>query len=659
MPFLRGDTSSLQEVILSLSLLLASASALTAVESAPTDIVVTAALVPVAFSEAPVSITVFDQRQIEAFSFPFVSNLARLAPSVSVSTSGGIGSQSQIRIRGAEANHTRVVIDGIPFNDTASDDQPRFETFSAGGLGRIELIRGPASAIYGSEALGGVVSLNSPDPLGSLRASALAEYGSDDFARATAAIVSGGDTVGVSAAGSFARGDGIDVLGGGTGDKDGFRNYSGSLKVVARPGSDGELGIVGHYIRHRAEFDGTPAPFYTRADTAEFSKAETYAVRSWAKLGLAADAPWSGLVEAVYLDSTNRNYDADSSPVHSNDTFGRRTGVAGQLTHRFTLGGAAQTLVGRIEREDEAYKTRDREFGGFGDVDFTRARNTFVGEWLGKWGDILSTDIAVRHDAFNRFKDDTTLRAHAIVHVTPSVGILAGYSEGLSQPGFAELFGFARDSGFVGNPALTPEKSRGFEAGLRWTADTAKFEVVAFTNTLRDEILYESLPSPDPFTYPYTYVNADGKSRRKGIEVSGEYRPFDALRISANYTYLDAKEQKLAGGTRTREIRRPTHSANLYADYESGPLTLGGSLSYVGKRADTDFDVFDLDTFDYLRVKLKSYVLASARIAYAITPNIEAFGRIENAFDEKYQDSVGYATPGRTVYAGVRVRLGD
>jgi vitamin B12 transporter len=642
---------------MSISLLLASASALaTANASSGSDIIVTAALVPVAASDAPASITVFDQQRIEAFSYPFASDLIRLAPGISVSSAGGIGSQSQVRIRGAEANHTLVVIDGIPFNDTASDDQPRFETFSADGLGRIELIRGPHSAIYGSEALGGVVSLNSPDPIGALQASALAEYGSDNFARGSAAIVSGGDTVGVSATGNFSRGDGIDVLGGGLGDKDGFKNYGGSLKAVARPGSDGELGIVGHYIHHHGEFDGTPAPFFVRADTAENSTAETYAVRSWAKLGLADDAPWSGMIEALYLDSTNRNYDAD---LHTNDTQGNRTRFAGQLTHRFSLGGTAQTLVGRVEQEDEAYKTRDRQFGGFGDVDYTRARTTFVGEWLGEWEDLVSTDVAIRHDAFNRFKDTTTLRAHAVVHVTPAIGIVGGYSEGLSQPGFAELFGFARDSGFVGNPALTPEKSKGFEGGLRWTSDVARLELIAFTNTLRDEIVFESLPSTPTIMFPYTYVNADGKSGRRGIELSGEYRPIDNLRISANYTYLDAKEQKLAGGSKTREIRRAKHSANLYADYMGGPLTLGGSLSYVGKRADMDFDQFDPVTFDPLRVRLKSYVLAGARAAYAITPALEVFARIENAFDEKYQDVVGYATLGRTVYAGLRLRLGN
>ena len=613
------------------------------------DIVVTASLVPVTVADAPASVTMMDQARIDALDTPFALDLIRLAPGVSVASSGGPGSQTQIRIRGAEANHTLIFIDGIAFNDAASDDQPRFETFPADGLSRIEVIRGAQSAIYGSEALGGVIALETPDPFGTARATASGEYGSDDFTRASVAVASGGEKAGVSATGSFARGDGIDIFGGSSGDKDGFKNYSGSLKAIARPGSDGELGVVARYIHHHAEFDGTPPPFYVRADTAENSTAETYALRSWTKLGLAADAPWSLLVEGQYLDSTNRNFDADTT--HTNDSIGRRTHFAGQLVHRFALGANRQALVIRLDREDEDYATRDKQFGGSGDVDYDRGRTALIGEWRADWGSLVSTDIAVRHDAFNRFKDATTIRAHAIVHVTPSVGVVGGYSEGISQPGFAELFGYARDSGFVGNPTLTPEKSSGFEAGVRWTGSQASLEVVGFSNSLRDEIVYEGLPATPPI-YPYTYVNASGKSRRRGVEISGELRPVEGLRIAANYTYLKAEEQKVSGATRMQEVRRPKHSGNLYADWTSGPFTLGGALAYVGKRRDIDFDIFQ-------DVSLHDYILASARVAYRVTESIELFGRVENAGDAHYQDVVGYATRGRSAYAGVRVRLGD
>ncbi|WP_157217232.1 TonB-dependent receptor plug domain-containing protein [Flavisphingomonas formosensis] len=628
----------------SLILLAAAAAAASPASDSPDTIVVTAALVPVSQVDVPASVTVFDQQQIRSRGAPFALDLIRLAPGVSVATSGDMGALTQIRIRGAEANHTLVYIDGIDFNDLASDDQPRFETFAADGLGRIEVIRGPQSAIYGSEALGGVIALDTPDPFGALRATASAEYGSHDFARTSAAIASGGDKVGISATGSFARSDGIDILGGGTGDKDGFKSYSASLKAVARPGSDGEIGIVGHYIHHHDEFDGTPPPYYLRGDTAESSTAETYALRSWARLGLGPDAAWSGQIDAQYLDSTNRNYDGD---VHTNDSIGRRTRIGGQIVHRFAFGSNRQTLIARIDREDEHYATRDRQYGSASDVDYSRGRTALLGEWLGEWGSLLSTDVALRHDAFNRFKDATTVRAHAILHVTPAIGIVGGYSEGISQPGFAELFGYGRDTGFLGNPALTPEKSRGFEAGLRWAGHTASLELTGFSNALRDEIVYTGLPATPTIPYPYTYVNDPGKSRRRGFELSGEWRPIAGLRLNANYTYLDARD-----GSKVREVRRPKHSANLYADWIKGPFSLGGSLSYVGKRRDIDFDI-------YQPVELKDYVLAGGRIAYAISSNLEIFGRIENAFDSHYQDVVGYRTLGRTVYGGLRVRLGE
>ena len=110
----------------------------------------------------------------------------------------------------------------------------------------------------------------------------------------------------------------------------------------------------------------------------------------------------------------------------------------------------------------------------------------------------------------------------------------------------------------------------------------------------------------------------------------------------------------MAGGIQLRELRRPRHTANIAFDYTTGPLALGGSLAYVGSRRDTDFDLFPAQT-----LTLGDYVLASARIGYAILPGIEIFARGSNLFNEEYQDVVGYATPGRAVYAGLRLRLGD
>ena len=310
------------------------------------EIVITASREPIAASEAPVSLSIIDSPTIEALSLPLAHDLARLTPGLSVAVSGSPGSLTQIRIRGAEANHTLLFIDGIAFNDPASGNQARFETLATDGLGQIEIVRGPQSALWGSEALGGVIALTSPDPLGSNRLTATAEYGSHDAARASVGVVAGSDSTGISATASYLRNDGVDIFGGGSGDRDGFENFTLGLKGITRPSDNSEIGVAARYIQAESEFDGTPPPFFTRADTREESKAETAAVRGWARIGLAPDAPWSAQVEAQYLRSENRNFNAR---VHTNDTIGDRYRLGGQAVHRDPA---------RIDRGDRA-RARD------------------------------------------------------------------------------------------------------------------------------------------------------------------------------------------------------------------------------------------------------------------------------------------------------------
>jgi len=609
---------------------------------AETDIVVTASLTPLPEDEAPAAITLFDASEIEALGAADAVDLIRLSPGVAVAQSGGPGSQAQVRIRGAEANHTLVFIDGIAFNDLAANNEARFETFTADNLGRLELIRGPQSALWGSEALGGVIAMATPDPLGTLRGSAHVEAGELDSYRASAAFASGGEVAGLSGTLSYAQSDGIDILGGGAGDADGFENLTASLKGVVEAGGF-EGGVVGRAIRHDAEFDGFDANFQ-RADSQDASAAETYAVRGWAGYGLDADAPWWVRLEAQHLDSENRNR---TGTVRTNDSYGRRTRFGGQAGTRFGIGSTAHELIAAVEREEERFGTRDLLFGGATDRDLERGRTAFVFEWRARFSDWLTTDLAVRHDDFSRFDDTTTFRAQAEAELGGGFSILGSYGEGIAQPSFVDLFGFGPGSRFIGNPDLRPERSEGYELGLRFRQSGLKLEAIAYSNDLADEIVEDFSIFPD-----YTVVNAEGSSRRRGIEVSAEWQAAQGLSLGANYTYLDADQAQAAGAAAEREVRRPEHTANLYGSWRRGPLTVGGSLAYVGERIDRDFDAFPAPL-----VELDAYVLASARVAYRLTERLEAFARVENGFDERYQDVVGYATPGRTIHAGIRLAL--
>ncbi|WP_167737315.1 TonB-dependent receptor plug domain-containing protein [Sphingomonas parva] len=611
------------------------------IAAAPTDetqsIVVTAAREPLAEEEAPASVTTFDSETIDRLGLAGGADLLRLSAGVSVATTGPRGTQTQLRIRGAEANHSLLFVDGIRFNDPAAGNEARFELLTTDALSRVEIVRGPQSALWGSEALGGVVALETADPLGPRRLSALGEYGSFDSGRAALQFASGGETAGLSGSASWIGSDGIDSFGAG-GERDGFETVNASLKGAVHPSADTEIGLVGHWMEGESEYDGFDPITFRRADTLDETANRIRAARGWAR---AEAAGWSLLAELGWLDSANRNRLDDE---RLNSTFGERLSAGAQLSR--TLGGHRMTAA--VEHEAEDFRARDQVYLGGTDQNRGRHLTALVGEWHARWSGLVSTDLAVRHDAFSAFADATTFRAAAVVMPAQGWRLHAAYGEGIAQPTFYDLYGFFPGS-FLGNPALRPESSRGWEAGIRWEKRTLTLGVTGFSNRLRDEIV----DTFDPLTFQSSTANAEGRSRRRGIEAEAAWRPSDAFGLALNYSWLDAEERQDAGDLAVREIRRPRHSVNLVASGTRGRLSWGGSAAYIGARHDTDFDPFPARDF-----RLDDYLLASLRLSWTLSDGLEAYGRVENGFDSDYQDVIGYNTPGRAVYAGFRFRLG-
>jgi len=602
-------------------------------------IVVTASRQPVAVQDAPASATVFDEEMVDDLALPAVPDLLRLSPGLTVATTGPRGTQTQVRIRGAEANHTLVFVDGIRFNDPAAGNEARFELLTSDSLARLEVVRGPQSALWGSEALGGVIAAETADPFRGGGFEGLAEYGSLDSARLSARYALDAGKVGVMASANWLRSDGIDSFGAAGGDRDGFDNRAASLRIEGRPGAGVRLGVTGHWIEGRSDYDGFDPVFFTRADTADTTENRIAAVRGWAQ---GAWGGWTLDADASWLDSANRNRLTGAS---LNSTFGDRLTLGAQLSRR--IGG--HRITAAITHEKEDFRARDTAFFGGTDQDRSRRLTAIVGEWRAEWSRAIVTDVALRHDSFSAFADATTLRASLLVRPARGLSLHAAYGEGIAQPTFYDLYGFFPGS-FAGNPALKPEHARGWEAGIAWQDSRFSLGATWFSARLKDEIVDVF----DPLTFLSSTENAAGRSRRDGIELSAGFRRGAGLSLQANYTWLDADEQRAAGAALVREVRRPRHSFNLIGFGDIGRFRWGASLAYVGKRRDTDFDLFPAAT-----VTLGDYVLASANLAYRVLPQLELFARAENAFDADYQDVVGYNTPGRTVYAGLRVTFGD
>ena len=602
------------------------------------DIVVTASRAPVEAQDSVVPIlTVKEEETRPGPYLPIAAEVLRGFPGVSVSVSGPKGSQTQLRIRGAEANHTLLFVDGIRFNDPAAGNEPRFELLTGDGLARIDVIRGPQSALWGSEAIGGVVAAYTVSASARPSLRATAEYGSLDSVRVAGQASSEVGRIALSATAGWQKSEGVDSFDG-TGDRDGYENLSASLKAIYRPTDGLQLGAVGHWIEGTSEYDGLDPVTFRRADTRDSTKNRIGAIRAWAE---AESGDWIGRIEASYLASDNRNL-LDGSPL--NRTAGNRLTIGGQLTKE--VGAHSVSLA--AEHQGEEFRARDQSFFGATDQDRSRDLDAAVIEWRADWTSWLTTDLAVRHDSFSAFEDATTIRAGATVKPLRHLTILGGYGDGIAQPSFYDLYGFFPGS-FVGNPALKPERSEEWQIGVRWEGRLS-LELNAFSARLEDEIIDVF----DPATFLSSTANASGTSRRRGVEAQAELRLPANGKISFFYTWLDAEERQAAGGLAVREIRRPRHSASLSGYRWFGPVQVSAKLAYIGRRRDMDFDSFPARS-----VTLGDYFLASASIDWRISKALEAFVRTENALDATYQDVFGYRTPGRTAYAGLRLRLGD
>jgi len=596
------------------------------------QIVITASRAPEREAKTPASVTIIDQQWIERLDEPVLSALLRLTPSAAVATSGPAGSLTEIRIRGAEANHTLLFVDGIKIDDPASGDTPRYEILNADLASRIEVVRGPQSALWGSEAIGGVIAVNGVDDIPGARASA--EAGSFGMIRASASGALTTSDAGIAGAIGFQRATGINSVAG-PGDKDGYRNLSGRLRGTWHPRADIEVGASALALTGRDQFDGFDFLTGAHADTLDSSRNRLAAGRIWATLGTDT-SPWRTQVAGTLLGSSNKNYLDD---IQQNRTRGTRRNLSAQLERRFTTGAVAHRLIVAGETERETFHARDTAFGGFTTQDRTRSHESITAEWRGdtKW---IAGNVAMRRDMFNRFRDATSLRASLLGQLGGGFSIAGSYAEGIAQPTFFDLYGFFPGN-FVGNPDLKPESSRGFEVALRYRRGAVGASLTGYRQRLHDEIVNNAT-----FT---SVLNAPGSSRRSGLEATVDWKLGEALRLSANYAYLKATQPDAVTGERATETRRPKHSGSVSADGSIGRITYGASLAYVGKHLD------NRDTFPFDRVTLGSYWLADARVAYAVVPGVELFARGANLFDQHYQDVFSYRTEGRGLFAGIRL----
>ncbi|WP_425288438.1 TonB-dependent receptor plug domain-containing protein [Sphingomonas gellani] len=606
------------------------------------DVVVTANRAATPIDRVGQAVTVLDTAEITRRQSVLVADLLRQTPGVSITRNGGPGTLAGVNIRGADADQTVALIDGIKINDPSSPGGGfDFGTLLVGNIARIEVLRGAQSVLWGSQAIGGVVNLITRQPTDDLRVNARAEGGWHDTGQGYANVSGKMGPVLASFGGGYYRTDGISAYDGGA-ERDGYRNYgaNGSLGIALTPTLS--VDVRGFYSNGRTHIDGFPAPNYTFADTPEFADTEQWTGYAGANLAL-FDGRLRNRIGYAHTQTNRENYDpTDGTTVETFRGRGRNDRVEYQGI--VDLGRIAQGTFG-AEREVSRSTTSSYGFGS----PRGRARLFSV------YGQLAVTPIAgltatggVRHDDHNVFGGETTFSGSGVY--SPNDGattIRASYSEGFKTPTLYQL------QSEYGNLALNPERSKGWDAGITQRALDGALEASAtwFHRNSRDLITFISCDTPltgicvdRPFG---TYDNV-ARARAQGLEFALALKPVEAFTVSASYTYLETKNRSAGDPNQgNRLARRPDHSVTVNADYRwTFGLETGATLTSVGN---------SFNDAGNLR-RLQGYVLADLRAALPITDNLSVYGRVENVFNERYQTVADYGQPGRAAYAGVRIR---
>ncbi|MEN2975913.1 TonB-dependent receptor [Tistrella bauzanensis] len=596
---------------------------------------VSAARTPTPLAAIGSAVTVITGEQLEALQIRHVDDALRLVPGVAVSRTGSVGGLSQIRIRGSEGNQTLVRIDGIEVSDPSAGSEFDFAHLLAYEVERIEVLRGPQSALYGSDAMGGVIDITTKRGAGPLSGSLRTEAGSFETREAVGSL-SYGDEIfdGMVSVQSF-RTDGISVADerAGNPETDGYRNRSAFAKFGWRPTEDLEFALVGRTLRYRAEGDGystlpVDGDEETRG-TQSFARAEArYAMADgrWRhKLGMAhtehdRDYRTDGTISSTYL---GRRLKTDYQTDYSVDTT---TGLP--ASHDISLAAEYERETVRTHSD---WSSVDRAFDATG----------YAAEYRLGLFDSLFLSAAGRLDQNELFDDAATYRLTA-AWVIDGTGtrLRTSYGTGVKNPTLFELFGYS--ASYRGNPDLKPERAKGWDAGVEQSFLNGR--VTADLGYFRQDIDRLIQGTGD------TSINLDGTSRIDGIEASLTLRPVGWMDIRLAYTYTDGED---ANGEEL--VRRAPHvaSADIATRFLDDRARAGVSVVHNGEQKDWAYDA------SYTRsiVTLDAYTLVGLTAAYDLTDRAEIFGRVDNLFDEQYQEVLGYGSRGRAAYAGLRMRF--
>lgn len=586
----------------------------------------------------PGSATIIEKHEIERRQVRDVADVLRDVPGVAVSVVAG---QSQIRLRGSEANHVLVLVDGIEVSDPFGGEFD-LSTLQAEIGAHVEVLRGPQSALYGSDAIGGVVAYQSGNFSGF---GGRIEAGTNNTLNGALRMGASKSGWSASLSGAFVSTDGEPNARAGGRDI-GRDSYTLSGKGALDVTKSLTLRAVGRYVLTQGDFndqDFDPAsPTFGLVIDSPGQRYENEAIYAL------AGAEWSLLDDRWTNDLSVQLADIRRDSFSS---FGRSFGSEGERVKASYIGSydlssrGDHGLTFAADWEEERYRNTD-PFG----FAFTGTRSNQNVGLVGQYRltrDAFAIFAAIRHDVNENFADATTYRLAGSVAATDTTRLRASIGSGIKNPGFYELFGFV-DGRFIGNESLRPEKSTGWEVGI----DQALFDAAVnlsltwFDSELEGEI-FTAYPAPDFVTTP---ANRESVSKRRGIEAALDAIICDTLSLNAAYSFVDAEESGL------EEVRRPRHIASAALNWTHPRDRASASLA-VRHNGEAQDLAFTDPSFVPVRVTLPDYTLVNLYGELQLAEGLRLFARGENLLDQTYEQVFSFVSPGRSFVAGLRARF--
>ncbi|MCE2390925.1 MAG: TonB-dependent receptor [Proteobacteria bacterium] len=607
----------------------------------PETLLVRAARLPLPASHSGSSASVLGREELERRQSASVGELLRSLPGVAMSRAGVVGSKSDLRLRGGEANHVLVFVDGVEANDPAGGGQFNFAHLLNSGIESVEVLRGPQSALWGSDALSGVVNIETRRAAPGFHSDVFAEGGSDAWRRFGGSLAYADERLNARLGIDRLATDGNNISRRGNED-DGYENLTTHLGLGYRLTGAFRVETALRYTDASNEFDAGSPP----SDNDRETDSQRLYGRVAAHLDT-LDGRWTHRFSYALTDTDNDNH----SDGARNSSTAAKVKLAGYQT-RFAL-TEEHALTAAFESQQEEWGQR-AQASIFGDPNHDEEMRTrsWIFEYQGQPLSALWLQASLRRDDNSDFGDKSTGRVSAAWRVADRTKLRSAWGTGIKNPTFTERFGYYTH--FIGNSRLEPEESRGWEVGVDQSlfGERLELSLTWFDERLEDEINGFAY---DPVHGGFTAVNKPGESRRKGLELGGFWRLGQSLDLRFSYTRLDASEQD-ASGRQGDEIRRPEHvaSANLNWISPARRVNLNLNIDYNGRQGDTDFS-----SWPSRPVELDDFTLVSVAGSYRLSDQWQLFARVENALDEDYEEIFGYVAPDRAVYAGIRYRFGE